>query len=99
MMAKLIVHGDTREQAVSRGRRALFEYLIGGIITNIPFHAALLDDPDFLQGKLTTEYIANHPELISRAAVWRDQQPQSLRQLSSQARQVAAITAAISASQ
>ncbi|MGC2192291.1 MAG: acetyl-CoA carboxylase biotin carboxylase subunit [Candidatus Dormiibacterota bacterium] len=99
MMAKLIVHGDTREQALSRGRRALFEYLIGGIITNIPFHAALLDDPDFLQGKLTTEYIANHPELMSRAAVWRDQQPQSLRQLSSQARQVAAITAAVSAAQ
>ena len=99
MMAKLIVHGASRDQAVARGRRALLEYLIGGIVTNIPFHAALLADPDFLQGKLTTEYIANHPELLPRAAIWRDQQPQALKQLSSPARQVAALAAAIAATQ
>jgi pyruvate carboxylase subunit A len=99
MIAKLIVHGETRDQALARGRRALFEYLIGGITTNIPFHAALLDDADFLQGKLTTEYIANHPELLPRAQVWRDEQPQTLKKLSSPTRQVAAIAAAISAAQ
>jgi len=99
MMAKLIVFGANREQAVARGRRALFEYLIGGIITNIPFHAALLDEPDFLQGKLTTEFIANHPLLLPRAEVWRDQQPQALKQLSSPARQIAAMAAAITAAQ
>jgi pyruvate carboxylase subunit A len=99
MMAKLIVHGGSRDQAIARARRALFEYLIGGIITNIPFHAALLDDPDFLHGKLTTEYIANHPGLLPRAEKWRDEQPQSLKQLSSQARQVAALAAAITAAQ
>jgi len=99
MIAKMIVHGASREQAVARGRRALYEYLIGGITTNIPFHAALLDDTDFLQGKLTTEYIANHPDLLARAQVWRDQQPQTLKQLSSQARQVAAVAAAIVAAQ
>lgn len=99
MMAKLILHGANREQAVARGRRALFEYLVGGITTNIPFHAALLEDPDFLQGKLTTEFIANHPELLARAAVWRDQQPQTLRQLAGQSRQVAALAAAIVAAQ
>ncbi|MGA9920994.1 MAG: acetyl-CoA carboxylase biotin carboxylase subunit [Candidatus Dormiibacterota bacterium] len=99
MMAKLIVHGESRDHAIARARRALFEYLIGGIVTNIPFHAALLDDPDFLQGKLTTEYIANHPELLPRAEKWRDAQPPSLKQLSSQARQVAALAAAITAAQ
>ncbi|MGA7174004.1 MAG: acetyl-CoA carboxylase biotin carboxylase subunit [Candidatus Dormiibacterota bacterium] len=99
MMAKLIVHGESRDHAIARARRALFEYLIGGIVTNIPFHAALLDDPDFLQGKLTTEYIANHPELLPRAEKWRDAQPQSLKQLSSQSRQVAALAAAITAAQ
>ncbi|MGC1185307.1 MAG: acetyl-CoA carboxylase biotin carboxylase subunit [Candidatus Dormiibacterota bacterium] len=99
MIAKMIVQGASREQAVARGRRALFEYLIGGITTNIPFHAALLDDADFLAGKLTTEYIANHPDLLAHAQLWRDQQPQTLKQLSSPARQVAAISAAISAAQ
>jgi pyruvate carboxylase subunit A len=95
----MIVYGETRDRAVARGRRALFEYLIGGITTNIPFHAALLEDPDFLAGKLTTEYIANHPGLLSRAAAWRDEQPKSLGQIGSQARQVAAIVAAVTASQ
>jgi len=99
MMAKLIVHGESRDQAVARGRRALLEYLISGIVTNIPFHAALLDDPDFVQGNLTTEFIANHPDLLPRAEAWRDQQPQKLRQLSSQAGRVAAIAAAITIAQ
>jgi pyruvate carboxylase subunit A len=99
MMAKLIVYGESRDQAVARGRRALLEYLISGIVTNIPFHAALLDDPDFLEGNLTTEFIANHPDLLPRAEAWREQQPQKLRQLSSQARRVAAIAAAITAAQ
>ncbi len=99
MIAKLIVHGDSRNQAVERGRRALFEYLISGITTNIPFHAALLEDTDFLEGKLTTEYIANHPDLLPRAQLWRDQQPDTLRSLSTQTRQVAAIAAAVIAAQ
>jgi acetyl/propionyl-CoA carboxylase alpha subunit len=86
MMAKLIVHGESRDQAVAR-------------VTNIPFHAALLDDPDFVQGNLTTEFIANHPDLLPRAEAWRDQQPQKLRQLSSQAGRVAAIAAAITIAQ
>jgi len=97
MIAKLIVHGDSRDQAASRGRRALREYLIRGIITNIPFHAALLEDPDFLQGRLTTEFIANHPDLLETAGEWRDRQPQNLAHNSGQAQHVAAIAAAIAA--
>ncbi|MGH7643325.1 MAG: acetyl-CoA carboxylase biotin carboxylase subunit [Candidatus Dormibacteria bacterium] len=99
MMAKLIVQGESRNQALARGRRALLEYSIAGIVTNIPFHAALLDDPDFVHGKLTTEYIANHPALLKNAEAWRDQQPQSLLRSAASARQVAAIAAAVTAAQ
>ncbi|HEY6538484.1 MAG TPA: acetyl-CoA carboxylase biotin carboxylase subunit [Candidatus Dormibacteraeota bacterium] len=99
MVAKLIVSGASREQAIGRARRALYEYLIGGITTNIPFHAALLEEPDFRQGHLTTAFIPNHPDLLPRAAAWRDEQPQALRQLGSDGRRVAAIAAAVSAAQ
>lgn len=99
MMAKLIVHGESREQAVARGRRALLEYWIGGITTNIPFHAAVLEEPDFLSGKLTTEFIATHPGLLQRAEEWREQQQQALKYLAGDRRRVAAIAVAIAAAQ
>ncbi|MGA9774676.1 MAG: acetyl-CoA carboxylase biotin carboxylase subunit, partial [Candidatus Dormiibacterota bacterium] len=67
MVAKLVVHGATRDQAAARARRALHEYWIGGITTNIPYHAVLLEDPDFLAGRLTTEFIPTHPDLLARA--------------------------------
>ncbi|OLT56125.1 acetyl-/propionyl-CoA carboxylase subunit alpha [Corynebacterium sp. CNJ-954] len=47
MLAKLIVTGDDREQALSRARRALDEYVVEGLPTVIPFHRAVLDDPAF----------------------------------------------------
>ncbi|MGH7667244.1 MAG: acetyl-CoA carboxylase biotin carboxylase subunit [Candidatus Dormibacteria bacterium] len=97
MIAKLVVSGSSRAEAIERGRRALFEYVIGGITTNIAFHASLLEDGDFLEGRLTTEYIANHPELLSRAEALRARQPESLRHLSSSAAKVAAVAAVIAA--
>jgi pyruvate carboxylase subunit A len=99
MIAKLIVHGADRDQAASRARRALFEYWIGGITTNIPFHAALLEDQDFATGRVTTEFIAAHPQLLVRAAAWRDEQASAMSQLAVDRRQVAAIAAALTASQ
>jgi acetyl-CoA/propionyl-CoA carboxylase biotin carboxyl carrier protein len=48
MLAKLIVFGSTREQAIARSRRALAEYRIGGIRTVVPFFRAVLEDPTFL---------------------------------------------------
>jgi len=95
LIAKLVVHGASRGEALERGRRALFEYLIGGIVTNIPLHAALLQAPDFAAGKLTTAFISDHPELLPQAAEWSERQPHTLRQPSVQARQLAAIAAAI----
>ncbi len=98
MIAKLVVSGQTRRQALERGRRALYEYVIGGIPTNIPFHAALLQDEDFVGGRLTTAYIPSHPELFERARAWRDQQPQRLGG-GGDGRRVAAVAGALAALQ
>ena len=67
MIAKLVVWGKDREEAVERGRRALFEYSIGGVKTNIPLHLALTEAPDFRAGKLSTHFIPDHPEVMERA--------------------------------
>ncbi len=50
LVAKLIVHGANREECVMRLRRALAEYVIGGIETTIPLHQRLVDDPLFRRG-------------------------------------------------
>jgi acetyl-CoA carboxylase biotin carboxylase subunit len=50
LIAKLIVYGTSREECVMRLRRALAEYVIGGIETTIPLHQRLVDDPEFRRG-------------------------------------------------
>jgi acetyl-CoA carboxylase biotin carboxylase subunit len=50
LVAKLVVHAATREECVMRLRRALAEYVIGGIETTIPLHQRLVDDPEFRSG-------------------------------------------------
>ena len=67
MIAKLVVWGQDRTEAIERGRRALFEYVIGGVKTNIPLHLALTESPDFRAGKLSTHFIPDHPEVMERA--------------------------------
>jgi acetyl-CoA carboxylase, biotin carboxylase subunit len=57
MISKLVVWGGTRPEAIARMRRALGEYVIGGIRTTIPFHRWLMDDEDFLAGRLDTGFI------------------------------------------
>ena len=57
MLAKLIVWADTREHAIERMRRALGEYRIGGIRTNIALFDAILSDPAFRAGDLHTGYL------------------------------------------
>jgi len=49
LMAKLIITGQTREQAISRARRALREFRIEGVASVLPFHRAVMDDPDFTE--------------------------------------------------
>ena len=60
LLAKLIVTGATREEAVQRARRALSEFIVGGLATAIPFHRAIMDDPAFTENfRIYTSYIEN----------------------------------------
>ncbi|MBN8504397.1 MAG: acetyl/propionyl/methylcrotonyl-CoA carboxylase subunit alpha [Burkholderiales bacterium] len=60
MIAKLIVHGTDRADAIARMREALNGFVIRGIASNIPFQAALLAHPDFQTGNFDTGFIARH---------------------------------------
>lgn len=57
MIAKLIAVGQTREEVLTRMKRALQEFVIEGIKTTIPFHIRLMDDPSFKEGKFTTKFL------------------------------------------
>jgi acetyl-CoA carboxylase, biotin carboxylase subunit len=57
LLAKLIVHAGTRSSAIARLERALYEYDVGGIRTNIPFFRSLVSHPDFHAGRLDTGFI------------------------------------------
>ncbi|WP_134764631.1 pyruvate carboxylase [Nocardioides sp. 1609] len=65
MLAKLTCRGRTFESAVAKAKRAVAEFRIRGVSTNIPFLQALLDDPDFAAGRVTTSFIETHPQLLS----------------------------------
>ena len=57
MIAKLIVHADTREEAIRRMARALDEYIIEGIKTTIAFHQKIMDNKDFIEGNVDTGFL------------------------------------------
>ena len=60
LLAKLVVTGATRAQAIERARRALSEFVIEGLPTALPFHRAIVEDPAFTQDfKIYTSYIEN----------------------------------------
>jgi len=60
LLAKLIITAATRDEAISRARRALREFDIGGLATALPFHRAILNDPNFTKDfKIYTSYIEN----------------------------------------
>ena len=60
MIAKLIVHGRDRHEAIAKMREALNGFVIRGISSNIPFQAALLAHPKFVAGQFNTGFIAEH---------------------------------------
>ena len=66
MIAKLITTAQTRDEAISKMRRALDEFVIEGIKTTIPFHRQLMDDPRYIAGDYTTAFMdtfkMNDPE-------------------------------------
>ena len=57
MIAKLIVHADTREEAIKRMARALDEYIIEGIKTTIPFHQRIMINKEFIEGLVDTGFL------------------------------------------
>jgi acetyl-CoA carboxylase biotin carboxylase subunit len=57
MIAKLIITGQSREEVITRMKRALQEFVIEGIKTTIPFHISLMDNPVFRSGKFTTKFL------------------------------------------
>ncbi len=97
LVAKLVVWGVDRGQAIQRARRALIEYRIRGIATNVAFFRDLLDDPDFVSGEYDTGFLT--PE---RIAGWKNGDGGVVGSLAGGAdrasvKEVAAIAAAIAA--
>jgi len=58
LVAKLIAHGATRDEAISRMKRALDMFVVEGIYTSIPLHQRILNHPDFAAGKIDTGFLA-----------------------------------------
>jgi len=65
MLAKLTCRGRTFEKAVEKAQRAVAEFRIRGVSTNISFLQGVLADPDFTSGHITTSFIETHPELLT----------------------------------
>lgn len=68
MLVKLTCRGRDFPTAVKRARRAIAEFRIRGVATNIPFLQAVLDDPDFSAGHVTTSFIDERPQLLTARA-------------------------------
>jgi pyruvate carboxylase len=68
MLAKLTCRGRTFDIAVQKARRAVAEFRIRGVSTNIAFLQAVLADPDFASGHITTSFIETHPQLLQARA-------------------------------
>ena len=60
MIAKLIVHADTRDDAIRRMQRALDEFIVEGVKTTIPMHKKILAEPDFQQGDISTKFMERY---------------------------------------
>ena len=82
LLAKLIAHAETREQAIGRLRRALSEYFIAGVKTNLPLFRQIFENPDFVAGRTDTGLLDRMPDRRSMSATEGQ-------------RQIAAIAAAI----
>jgi len=65
MLVKVTCRGSDFATAVRRSRRVLAEFRIRGVSTNIPFLQSLLDEPDFVAGRLSTSFIEKHPGLLT----------------------------------
>ncbi len=78
MISKLIVHADTRERAIARMRRALDEYRITGVKTNIGYLSSILGVPDFERGSYDTSFLEKNAVLLGSAAPQQDERTEDL---------------------
>jgi len=74
MISKVIVWGRDRMEAVSRMRRALYEYVILGIKNNLAFHRALMENPRFVKGELDTGFIERETGLLQETKRTMDEE-------------------------
>ncbi len=96
MISKLIVWGRDRDEAIARMRRALYEYIIVGVKTNIPFHKAVMQNPRFVKGELSTHFIDSEPTLLEdMKRIVETEKPldEKLSQIFDEKKKVAAIAA------
>jgi len=100
MISKLVVHGRDRNEAIARMRRALYEYIIVGVMTNIPYHQAVMEDPLFQEGNLSTHFVERQTHLYGEMKKIIDDGfslKDKLDGLFKEDKQVAAATAAVNA--
>ena len=95
LVAKLIVHGADRAEAIARAARSLREFVVVGPATTIPYHRAILESPDFRAGNLSTRFIEDHPELVELAKTFAGEE--SPFDYGPDPRHVAAAAAAVAA--
>ena len=96
MISKLIVWGRDRNEAITRMRRALYEYMIVGIQSNIPFHKAVMENPRFVKGELGTHFIDRETTLLEdMKRILEREKPleERLSHLFSEKKRIAAIVA------
>jgi pyruvate carboxylase subunit A len=96
MISKLVSWGKDRNEAIERMRRALYEYVIVGVKTNIPFHVAVMENPRYVAGELDTGFIDKETGLlddIKRIVEQGDSLVEKLPQPLSEKKKIAAIAA------
>lgn len=102
MISKLIAWGRNRDEAIVRMRRALYEYIVVGVKTNIIFHKAIMENPRFVEGALGTRFVEEEYGTIrqdmERIAARERSLEEKLSQIFQEKRKAAAIAAAVMAS-
>ncbi len=96
MISKLIDWGRDRNEAICRMRRALYEYIIVGVKTNIMFHKAVMENPRFVNGELGTHFISTETTLgddMRRIAKREKSLEERLSQVFTHTRRAAAVAA------
>ncbi|CAD6491100.1 MAG: Pyruvate carboxylase subunit A [Candidatus Argoarchaeum ethanivorans] len=100
LVSKLSVWAPSRMEAISRMKRALYEYIIVGVKTNIPFHKAVMNSRAFQNGELTTHFIDDHHILRDVEKLAHDEKSKGgslAAALETDNKKIAAVTAAVGA--